>query len=87
MLNLLNIFFVLAYSMMFIIEPCISKCETVRSEKYGKLSLKRSEKTNLHFIGNLIFESKESGKILCLDKNITEETEELTFKRSSKKNK
>ena len=32
----------------------------------------------MHFIGNLIFESKESGKILCLDKNRTEETEELT---------
>ena len=60
--------FVFTLFIVFIIDPCNSKCKMVSSMKHGTLFLSKGEKPNSKCIRNLIFKSKETGKSFCLDK-------------------
>ena len=53
---------------VFIIDPCNSKCQTVSSMKHGTLFLSRTENPKSSCSCNLVFQSKETGKSLCLAK-------------------
>ena len=67
---------------IFILDACQSQeeeCEKVNSVEYGKLFLIRSQKLSSGCISNWVFESRETGKIFCLDRNAKKQTNLLAM--------
>jgi hypothetical protein len=68
MRHLLYLSLVLILFISFDIYHCSSSCDIIDSSKQGKLIISRSEKQNSVCIGNMIFQSKETGEKFCLNK-------------------